>query len=154
MNTEWKYQGDINLKYGGMYYRFDMDYKDFPYYAEVVRITDLESACGADGLVLIERLDVCRFNDKKAVHDSLSCIGLTTKDLIGMDRMEILSILLEAFIAYGHYDYDDNPIIVVHDYSVFSTKHSWDGWKPDKEQTQVLHRQHNNNLREYVVAML
>ena len=50
--TDWAYSGDVNLEYGGLFVNLD----NVRYgYADVVEVTDLDSACGAAGMVLIEK---------------------------------------------------------------------------------------------------
>lgn len=156
MNTEWKYIGDINLEYGGYYYRYDVNDKGFPYYAEIVRITDLDSATGANGLTLIEKLTTFDYSNKKKIKDSLSCIGLTTNDFKGHKPSDILDTITDAFLSYGYYDpledyITPSQIIIVNDdYDAYSNKSSWDGWKPDIDETVKLHHIYNGNLKDYI----
>src|SRR5437660_10851021 len=46
--NDWRYTGDINLMHGGTFIRDEGHYFDF------VEVTDLASACGADGLIEIQ----------------------------------------------------------------------------------------------------
>lgn len=155
METEWKFTGDVNLKYGGYYHRYDMDYKGFPYYAEIVRITDLDFV-GANGLTLIEKLTTFDYSNKQRIQSALSCLGLTTNDFKGKSPSDILDIITEAYLSYGYYnpleDYiTPSQIIVVNDnYNAYSNKLSWDGWEPDIEETVKLHHVYNGNLRDYI----
>lgn len=156
METDWKYIGDVNLEYGGYYYRYDLNSNNFPYYAEIVRIIDLDSACGANGLTLIEKLTTFDFENKERVKECLSVIGLNPQDLRGKGKETIIDIILDSFLAYGYYDPNEdyvNPsnwVIVNDNYGACDDKSHWDGWKPDKEETVKLHKQYNGDLKAYI----
>lgn len=92
---------DIDLAYGGTFYR-----EDYPNEFTVIQITDLDSATGADGQIMVETLytsfDLLDSGNMRSVTD---CSGVTewlkSKE---WDREAKRAILLEAMIGYGLYD--------------------------------------------------
>lgn len=158
METEWKYFGDVNLKYGGYFYRYDVNDKGFPYYTDIIRVTDLDSACGADGLVMIEKLTTFNYGNKARVKSALSCIGFDLADLRGRGKSTILDIITDAFLAYGYYDpagdyrRGDITVLVTADYT--GNKKSWDGWGKylDKDLTVSLAHDFGGDLRGFVMG--
>lgn len=70
--VRWHYQGDVNLYHGGIF----MDFSDWKYgYASVVEVTDLDSACGFRGAVMIEKKAVMPDSSNNAA--ALACCGMT-----------------------------------------------------------------------------
>jgi hypothetical protein len=157
MLTDWKYVGDVDLEYGGYFYRHDLNALGFPDYTDVIRVTDLDSATGANGLTLVEFLSTFDFSDKKKVKSALSCLGYTPADLRKMGKNTILEMITEAYLSYGYYDpwdeYYTRPnhfILVNSDYNRYSSMSTWEGWQPHKEFTVTLHKQYNGDLKEYI----
>jgi len=150
---EWNYVGDVNLEYGGRYFRFDNDY------CEVCEVTDLGGACGADGLSLSERKVTSGFDDKKRVQQALDCIGVPISWLRGKGKPAILLAIADGLFSYGYYDPLDSwcnyrmPahwVIVNSDYGPLSDKRNWEAWKPDREQTVILHHKYDGDLEAYL----
>ena len=53
--ARWHYQGDINLEYGGTF----IDLSEWKHdYVNIVEVTDLDSACGFRGAILVESKSV------------------------------------------------------------------------------------------------
>ena len=141
-----QYVGDVNIEYGGMF----IDTSDVEHgYAEVLRVTDLDSACGAEGLVMIERLTVILDNKDINVKALDSC-GMLGESVGWLG-------LIESVVFYGYYDCVEDftgPhrwIVVTSDYT--GNKQSWDGWKPDRDMTVRLHKRFNGDLRALVESL-
>lgn len=157
MLTNWEYVGDVNLEYGGYFYRHDLNDLGFPDYTDVIRVTDLDSATGANGLTMVEFLTTFDHGNKERVKSALSCIGYDIADLRKMGKESIIALITDAFLAYGYYDpWDDyytrpHTIILVNDdYGRYSSKRNWDGWKVSKDFTVTLHKEYNGDLRAYI----
>ena len=89
MAKRWKYMGDVNLYHGGTFYDFST-WKDG--YVKAVEVTDLDSACGFPGAVLIER----------------KTINVERRDLVQLDRA--LAVIGAKLLANG--DIDDNGRVI------------------------------------------
>lgn len=116
-----QYSGDINIEYGGIF--FDASTWKEEGYATALRITDLDSACGFTGGILIERSSINRPDD---LEPALSCCGLENEENVP-EEMEI-----EACMYYGHSDPIDDcfsPSCMI----VTTDPDSWayDGWKAE-----------------------
>lgn len=160
MVTDWEYFGDVDIEQGGYYYRHDLNSNGFPYYTDVIRVTDLDGATGADGLTLIEQLSTFGFDNKSRVASALSCCGWDVSFLRGKGKETILAILVDAFLSYGYYDpagdmYHPDYWIVVNDsYGALSDKRGWDGWTPNRDETVKLHHEYNGDLEAYITGEL
>lgn len=86
------YSGDCNVEYGGLFFS-SADWKENGY-ADALRITDLDSACGFTGGILIERITILRPDD---IQSCLDCCGWIPEE--ATVEMEI-----DACMSYGHYD--------------------------------------------------
>ena len=157
MPGQWEYMGDVNLEYGGLFVKLPEDGDDW---IEVCEVVDLDSATGADGLVLIERKTVYGIFDKDKIESTLQCCGETVKSFRGMSKTAIMIELAYTFNSYGYVDQDDGwanyrmpsyLCIVGQDYG--GNKQSWDGWKVDREETVRLHKQYNGELKAYVESV-
>ena len=74
--TRWYYQGDNNLEHGGTFF----DLSDWKHgYVNIVEVTDLDSAIGFAGAMLIEARTVS-VDDKRRWSESLGVIGATLED--------------------------------------------------------------------------
>lgn len=106
----YEYVGDVNLEYGGAF--IDMSrWRDG--YATCIRITDLDSACGFDGAVMIEHLVIIRPDDRGKLATVLLCCGVSPGDLLRLDSDARRLAIAESCLGYGLYDPDD----------------SWDGYR-------------------------
>lgn len=112
------YVGDVNLEYGGLF--FETSNWEEHQYATALRITDLDSGCGFDGGLMIERICIIKPDN---MGPALDCCGWDGEELTV--EMEI-----EACMSYGHHDpVDDFQSGSV---SIITTdKESWefDSWK-------------------------
>lgn len=91
------YIGDVNLEYGGLFINTD-EWKNG--YAECLRVVDLDSACGFDGAVMVERITVNK-TDKADIIRALDCCGQTPKDLNTVKKESRVIWLICALEAYG-----------------------------------------------------
>ena len=97
-----EYVGDVNVEYGGTWY--DMTTFDDGY-VSCVRVTDLASAKGFDGAVMVEHLVVPL--DKSHWKSALDCCGMKPSDLLAMDSDWRKVAICESLLSYGIYDPDD-----------------------------------------------
>ncbi len=103
MADKWLYNGDVSLVHGGSF--IDLSSFDDGYCC-AVRVTDLDSACGFTGAVLIEHVVINGTTDCKRIRQALKCVGglqgrgFTKENL----RWQIASALLE----YGCYEPNDS----------------------------------------------
>ena len=100
-NKNWNYRGDVNISNGGMFIRIDEREK----YAEVVRITDLDSACGFTGAVMIEHLTAFDFSNPKKLENVSNSCGIPLTYSAVMNDFESI---VEGFIEYGYFDKDES----------------------------------------------
>lgn len=105
-NPDWLYSGDVNAQYGGIWIKHEGDYASF------VRITDLDSACGFTGAVMIERgstgLYARNLRENIArVKSAMECCGLEVSQLASMPRNAARAHIWDALISYGISDIED-----------------------------------------------
>ncbi len=120
---EYQYSGDVNIEYGGTFF----DLSDWEHgYVNAVRVTDLDSGCGFDGAVLIEKLTVIIDNEEQN-KKALECCGFDAGDV---GRLQ----LAEAVMQYGYYDPANEYYEPANE--VIQTQQdgpmSFDGWKATK----------------------
>lgn len=132
-NPEWLYCGDISAERGGIWIKHCGDY------AEAIEITDLDSAVGFNGAVMIERKSVGLYvrqlsEAKKRIRSALSVYGWTystlRRECSTKERRK--AEVWRAMLAYGYGDSDivetlqlepDGPM-------------AFDGWTADRTQTR------------------
>ena len=123
------YIGDCNLEYGGLFVNLE-DFRDG--YAECLRITDLDSACGFNNTVMVERITVL-FDTAERVKDALACCGLTFEDLRKMPIESRKMAIVDACASYGHYDlvsdYGGDHRWIVKTWDAWDKSTSFDGWQ-------------------------
>ena len=130
------YIGDINLEHGGIFIEipdsFDQDY------ATVLQVTDLESAIGFDGALLIESGSIYLSDDPKYLDSALSVIGGTKHE------QGTKEYWLDLVMAYNAYWGIDSPTVetVAFDHDI---KESFDGWKIDNIMP-------NSNIAAYIAS--
>ena len=154
MPSNWKYTGGVDVSYGGLFVNLDGSQEHD--YLDGIEVVDLESATGADGLILIDFRTLLFFQDKKKIKEALAFCGRSLSDLRGNGKESILMELASSLNAYGHYDpwsdYYRRPVhfCLVYDYGPSSDKNTWDGWTVDKGETVKLHKEYGGNLGEYL----
>ena len=138
----WAYTGDVgSLCYGGTFVRIDPQAWKWGY-AEAVRVTDLDSACGFRGAVLIESVTVNGTDDKGRIQRALACVGLTARDLLRMrDNTARRLAIADALLAYGYCDYERSEVVQTEAGAPMAD----DGWRAEKFIT-------SDDLRGYVEA--
>ena len=128
-NPNWRYSGDVNAEYGGIWIRHYGDYCD------AVEIIDLDSGCGFEGAVLIERRSVSlprKLSEaKKRIRSALNSYGWTTHDLVSFGRGKRYAIW-EALISYGYRDTDSVETLQLSSDGPMK----FDGWLADRRQTR------------------
>ena len=154
MTSNWQYTGDVNVSYGGLFVNLDGSQEHD--YLDGIEVVDLESAAGADGLILIDFKTLLFFRDKKKIKEALACCGRSVSDLRGRGKENVLMALACAKDSCGHFDpwsdYHRRPdyFCLVYDYGPFSDKSTWDGWTVDKDETVKLHKEYGGDLDKYL----
>ncbi len=140
--TGYQYIGDVNIEYGGTFFDTS-DWQDG--YVSAIRVTDLDSACGFDGAVMIEKI-VILIDDDETNRKACECYGWIRSEVdLNTDAGKLQ--LADAVMSYGHYDPDNNyyepsnEVIQTQDDGPMS----FDGWKATK-------RVHSDNLLGYIKA--
>ena len=109
MGAKWYYSGDINLEYGGLFYRLDNIKWG---YADALRVTPCSDAGGQDNAYWIEELTVNLPDDKRHPErreDILASCGIDTlpKGRAG------LHMLVDACVGYGSYDIEQSDVVQI-----------------------------------------
>jgi hypothetical protein len=104
MAKRWKYSGDINLEYGGLFWRED----GADDYVLAVQVTPCSDAGGPNNLYWVEVGSIYLPEDEKRRKSALDCIGVTSDK---PKRAE----LVEAFLAYNglDVDYDGRHVVQI-----------------------------------------
>jgi hypothetical protein len=144
--TRWKYMGDLNLEYGGTFY----DFSSWKWgYVNAVEITDMDSACGWSGAIMIESISINIERSKEDQERALQVIGATflpNGDIndngrtIAKGTAAWRFCLTYACQAYGYKDADRTEFVQCEP----GAPMAFDGWKADKK----LRR--NASLKNYV----
>lgn len=144
-SDKWQYVGDINIEYGGTFFNLSDDWKNG--YVSAVRVTDLDSSCGFDGAVLIEKITILLDSEEQNAQACSSC-GFDYKGLNLWDQNDRLR-LADSLMWYGRFDPANE--YCEPQYEVVQTQSdgpmSFDGWKATK---RVL----SDNLEGYVRSKL
>lgn len=150
-----EYIGDVNLVYGGAFF----DLGDARHgYVTAVRVTNLDDAIGADGLILVEVVYLYALYDRESICRALSTCGMKVADLRGRGRENILIMIADAQLAYGCYDrlngwanYTRPAYWVMVLADVYGgNKASWGEWEVDIEESVKLHRQYQGDILAYL----
>jgi hypothetical protein len=127
-NAQYQYNGDVNIENGGTFF----DLSDWEHgYVNAVRVTDLDSGCGFDGAVLIEKITIL-IDDEKTNRSACECCGWALDELPITDIGKVQ--LAEAVMSYGRFDpaneyYEpQNEVIQTQEDGPMS----FDGWKATK----------------------
>lgn len=139
----WKYSGDVNLQYGGVFWNPEGAQFDS---VEAVRITPCSDAGGPDNIFWIERLSVNLPDDDHTIADVLSICGYSFDGYKGYTKAERLSMLVDACIAYGKYDTQDGETVKIGKDDPFFTDTRGE-WKAFRVDTQL---RGGSSLRNYV----
>lgn len=110
--SRWHFNGDVNLEYGGAF----IDLSNWDYgYAECVRVTDLDRACGFTGAVLIEHVIINGLNDAERIRKACKSCGnldgvrnwhsIGDKETI---KENLRHAIADALLNYGYFDPDNN----------------------------------------------
>lgn len=152
------YTGDVNPVYGGTW--FDLStYKDG--YVDALRVTDLDSACGFRGAVMVERITIHGLDDHKRITQALRCVGWTPTDLLKFKgHIAKKTAIAEALMSYGYADevcdFDGPHQWIIQCEQNYVDDHcpdmypmKYDGWTADLrllEGTDLLDWLESNNL--------
>jgi hypothetical protein len=96
------YIGDVSLHYGGIFIDPSTWHDG---YADCLRVTDLDSGCGFDGAVLVEKITVYGLDDKKMIDTARGCCG--TEYLRGDGNNRKLQVIYDM-AEYGYCDPDED----------------------------------------------
>lgn len=106
----WAYVGDVNLYHGGTAVRVDRSGG----YADVVEATDLESAIGQEGCIMIERGTVVLtggLSKRRHLRSALESFGWKASDLLQFERAKRADELARALWVYGMRD-TETPVVI------------------------------------------
>lgn len=150
--VRYKYMGDVNLEYGGTFYNFS----DWRWgYVNAVEITDLDSACGFRGAVLIEQITINVKRPGAELDRALDVIGakmvntharrpvgdiLDNGRLLMKDTAAWRWCIAYACQAYGHKDVDKFEVVQLEKDGALQ----FDGWRAERRLRQGA------SLRNYV----
>lgn len=141
--VRWHYQGDINLEHGGLFVEFS-EWRHG--YVNAVDVTDLDSATGAPGMMLIESKSIL-IDQTERYADVLSVIGaslLPNGDIddnghvIHKNTLAWKWYLVYAHNAYGRYNTDRSEVVQPDPTGPLA----YNGW----QATRI----HSNALRSFV----
>lgn len=145
---KWHYNGDVNLEHGGGFF----DLSDWKWgYCNAVRVTDLDSACGFRGAVLIEHVTVNGCDDPKRIRRALESVGgvrsLGARNwkAIGDSstiKANLRHAIADALMGYGFFDVESSETVQLEPDGPMT----FDGRKADK-------RLHNTTIEQYVKAV-
>jgi hypothetical protein len=125
----WSYLGDVNLEHGGVYCKLDPS--DLKYgYANCVEVTDLDSACGANGMCLIE-VGTVNFDYKRIRKAAAACGWLTPGHRVA--RPHRRAALIEAVKSYYGMEVDRSEVVQTD--PTFPMVN--DGWKAEKVVSHI-----------------
>lgn len=126
---EWSYSGDMNAYHGGIWIKHCGDY------CEAISITDLDSSCGFEGAVLIERkgLSLSRSlsDNRDQIKSALRTCGQTIHDLAGLSREARRVLIWQSMLDYGYGDSDTLEILQLDQDGPME----FEGWTADRRQT-------------------
>lgn len=132
---KWNYSGDVNLRYGGFFWRED----DADDYVLALRVTPCSDVGGSDNLFHIEQGSIYLPKDAAPLKNALATIGKTPETATRLD-------IVYAFMAYNGIDrhsYNGETDIRIGP----ADKHANpNGWNP---KPNVVLRS-NASLRNYV----
>lgn len=94
MGKRWKYAGDVNLRYGGIYYR-----RVDAYSIECVEIVDLSQGGAPDNLFAIQ-IGSIPLDDAEGMARALPIIGVSPEDATDVDRV----VAWGAYWGFGGQD--------------------------------------------------
>lgn len=110
MAKRFHYSGDINAVHGGYFYNLSEWHNG---YADAVRITPASDAGGPDNVFWVETLTVNIERSDDDIERALQCIGQTLADLKAVSPATRKHILIDAHIAYGHFDICETETVQV-----------------------------------------
>lgn len=128
MRAGWNYSGDINLEYGGFFWRTD---EFCTYYVEAIEVTPCSDAGGPDNKFHITTGTIYMPDDEPA---PLDIIGVDPADATLRDKVE-------AWRAYHGIETDSQTVVRI------GKDEESDGWNPEPDT--ILRG--NASLARYVV---
>jgi hypothetical protein len=121
----YKWYGDINPQHGGMFLDLE-EFEKWKDFCPCIKITDLDSAIGFDGAIMIEFGSIYIPEDKKKRESALSCCGYSEDDV-----KDNPVLLVESFDAYAGVERDIyNGLLTIQ--ILKDGAMEFDGWKADK----------------------
>ena len=120
------YIGDVSLEHGGTFY----DLSEWKYgYVNALRVTDLDSGCGFNGAVMVERLTIITDNPD-VIKSARECCGFETPgSLPGRTSADRKLIIADCVMHYGHYDIVSD-FMGDHRLIIQTESDEWDGYNP------------------------
>ena len=131
-NPKWVYLGDVNAANGGIWIQHNGDYCD------AIEVTDLDSATGFTGPVIIERrtasLSRSFSENRKRIKSALASCGWTIRDMpeTAHSKEAKRALIWEALIRYGYGDCETLEILQLEPDGPMQSRN---GRKADRRQT-------------------
>lgn len=128
---------DVNLEYGGMFIREGDKLGDVAEYYDVITITDLASACGADGQIMVESRNTSySYARGNALKSAVNCCGgvESLKATARIDKRAARLMLAGWLVEYGISDpngYGDGAFIATLDYD--AEENASESWSSNVE---------------------
>ncbi|MEQ6332986.1 hypothetical protein [Sphingobium sp. MK2] len=137
--TPWLYLGDASIREGGLAVTVDRTFG----FATIVEATDLDSATGCAGAVLLQRgtviLDRLNLRQRRNLRSAMQTVDQTMAALRaeyqGDEKWKRMALLAYAKWIYGERD-EDSPRVLVHDREAFDEACEtgrFEGWQQDAE---------------------
>lgn len=120
---KWNYNGDINLRYGGFWWKED----DADDYVLAVRVTPCSDAGGPDNLYHIEQGSIYMPIDAAKRHSALQACGYEKEETPSR------SMLVDAFIAYHGIERDAFNGETVIQIGKHKEDTKREGWSPEPD---------------------
>lgn len=143
-SRRWNYSGDINLEYGGLFWREDGS-ED---YVCAVRVTPCSDAGGPSNKFHIEHGSIFLWNPgDKQRESALECIGSNSAKLATLAPRHARAALVEAVCAYAGLDGPDQAVVQVGaKVDSFWSDRRGDAWNPGPDH--ILRA--NASLRRFI----
>lgn len=134
MGKRWNYSGDINLTYGGLFWRED-GAKD---YVNAIRVTPCSDAGGATNVYIVEQGSVYMPQDVNEIKHAIACCGYKLDKrgalidglgnrLIGKAKRALMVDAWHAYHGIERDTYNGETVIRI------GSKEDCDGWNPEPD---------------------
>lgn len=113
-NAKWNYNGDVDLKEGGYFWRMDSPTDDF---ATAVEVTPESVIDGPNNVFMIETGSI--YFNPETRKSALDCCGYEDNDELTID------MLVDAYKSYAGIECDGRDVIQIGPQDVFNDVSDW-----------------------------